>query len=530
MSNAVHRKVIQARRILNIRHGISLCVWSTSIALWGAGILLLAGRLFGWNVTAAQSVLAGLVAGIGSGVAVAIWTSPSSLTAAVELDRLFHLEERVSTYLSLTEEQRQAPAGVALAADVERRVANLNVADRFTIQLPRSAWLAPVSAAAIVILATLVGPLEWAAPASAAPVSEAEKERIAEETKVLSKKLAERKKEAAENQLGEKLEELTEKIDNATKAVAKSNAGVKDAVVKLNDLAKTIEEERKKLDAVDQVRRGLAKLPTMADGPAKELAKALKKGDFADAKKQLEQMQKQLQDKTMDAEQKKKLGEQLEQLKKQLEQQANLAERAKQLKDTLPADMLKEELQKLAQDAQKMQQLQELAQKLGECSKCMNDGEKSGEMKQAIDQAKAMLDQMKRDSETQKMMDEMMQDLAECRGGMCRGEGEGAKDGNGNGDGLGRGRGQGDRPEAEDKVRSQKKHDPGQVTKGKVYVIGQAEGNNFKGDSILEIREAAAQAARAEEDAVARQKIPREYKKHTQDYFDQLNGQLNQQK
>ena len=47
---------------------------------------------------------------------------PSRLDAAIALDRVFHLNERVSTALSLPEDLRKTPAGEALLADAIRKV------------------------------------------------------------------------------------------------------------------------------------------------------------------------------------------------------------------------------------------------------------------------------------------------------------------------------------------------------------------------------------------------------------------------
>ena len=64
--------------------------------------------------------------------------------------------------------------------------------------------------------------------------------------------------------------------------------------------------------------------------------------------------------------------------------------------------------------------------------------------------------------------------------------------------------------------------------KGEATYAGRTKGFNLKGDSKLEFRAAAADAARAADDAVTRQKVPREYRQHTKDYFDRLNQTLDE--
>jgi hypothetical protein len=286
-------------------------------------------------------------------------------------------------------------------------------------------------------------------------------------------------------------------------------------------MAKSLEEKRKQLESLDGVKRNLSKLSRVGEGPGQQLADALKQGDFAQASKQLKDLAQKLQDKSLNAQEKKELAKQLSDLQKQLQQLADMKDRAEQLKKSVPPDMLKKELEKLAQDAKQLEQLKQLAEKLGQCSKCMGkDGESTGkELESALAEAKKIADQMMDEEMRQAKLDEMLDDLQECRGGMC--QGEGVKN-----NARGKGRGAGEREEAEDKTRSRDVRSRTKIHRGPASIVGRTSGKNFKGESRLELRQEAATAARAADEAVTRQKIPAEYRDHTRDYFQNLNGSL----
>src|SRR5207302_1584448 len=80
-----------------------------------------------------------------AGLALAVRLAPSPLTVALSLDERFGLKERVTTSLLLAPEQAASPAGQALLADANARVAALRVGDRFPVRLPwKPAALVPL--------------------------------------------------------------------------------------------------------------------------------------------------------------------------------------------------------------------------------------------------------------------------------------------------------------------------------------------------------------------------------------------------
>ena len=65
----------------------------------------------------------------------------------------------------------------------------------------------------------------------------------------------------------------------------------------------------------------------------------------------------------------------------------------------------------------------------------------------------------------------------------------------------------------------------GQMKKGgKVEVMALVPGKQVKGESIIVSEESLQAGAAAANDAINKQNIPREYKKHAKEYFEQVGG------
>lgn len=524
MPDVLRAKLRQASRRLDANHFLNLFAWCLTATLTVGSIGVFAEKLLHRGLTTGLILVAACSAAFVASVCVAFATRKRSIDAAMELDRAFALKERVSTLVALAPEELQTPAAQALVRDVESRTADLHVPERIRIALPRFGWAPLVPLTALVLIAAFVGPLDWFGRAAAKTVPVEERQRIVDETKALEKKLAEHKKQLEQAGLDEDLKALTAKIEEATRQLSENNKlTAREAALELSDLSKAIEERRRELDAVEQMRRSLSRMPSVREGPAQELAKALKQGDFKEAAKQLQELQKKLGERGLNAKDKDKLAKQLSELEKQLKEMSNLSQRMEQLKKSLPPDQLQKELAKLAQDAERMKQLKDLAEKLGQCSKCMSEtGEgkaNSQELEQAMADAQQLLEELMKQDQAAELVNKLLEDLADCQGGMCQGERPGM--------GMGRGRGFGERPEAEDKTGAREVKAKTNLTKGPVFLAGQTEGRSFRGESIAEIRTAAATAGRAADEAITRQKVPKQYQAHTREYFDKLNGQLN---
>ncbi|MGN6546483.1 MAG: hypothetical protein ACTHK7_15620, partial [Aureliella sp.] len=177
---------------------------------------------------------------LGGAVAVALVVSlintllgrPTLADAAVEIDKRFGLRERLSSALMLTEEDRQAELGQALAADAEKRAAQLDVRDRFRWGAHRGLLL-PVLPA-LVALALWYAPLQPAADAQAAS-SQAKVNQIANSTKPLIEQLKKKRLEAEKRGLNEAADMFRKLEGELAKLQKDTKLDTKQSLAKLND-------------------------------------------------------------------------------------------------------------------------------------------------------------------------------------------------------------------------------------------------------------------------------------------------------
>jgi hypothetical protein len=143
-------------RRLRTQRFLAAFVWALAGFLAVATVVLAVDKLYqplpgpDWLPFAIAGGLSFLTA-----LAVAIWSGPSRVDAAVAIDRAFGLNERLSTTITLPEDMKATPAGRALVTDTVKHVADLDVADRFGLKLPRRAWapLIPALIASLFIFA-----------------------------------------------------------------------------------------------------------------------------------------------------------------------------------------------------------------------------------------------------------------------------------------------------------------------------------------------------------------------------------------
>src|SRR5690606_34194699 len=115
-------------------------------------------------------------------------------------------------------------------------------------------------------------------PVEATPVATKQQKEIQKQTRVLRERFVEQKKKAEEldlpvaKDLMAKLEENVQKLPNENDP--------KKALVKLNDLAKELEQRRNEVGSTKKLQERLDQLKNVRPGPAKELAEAIREGDF----------------------------------------------------------------------------------------------------------------------------------------------------------------------------------------------------------------------------------------------------------
>lgn len=523
------KQVGRARRRLGVQRFVNALGWCTFATLAVALALIVLGRF--WPLGVADWILVAGAVAVGL-LAAGVWAvamGRGSIDAAIEIDHLFGLKERVSSTLALSEAERQTDVGRALVEDAVRRVKRIDVAGRMSVFPGRSLLLPIAPGLLVVLVAMAITPAVVENPATADEAA-AVKRQVKKSSKTLSRKLAEQRKKADKEGLkdAEHLFKILEK--RAQELAAKNKGDRKEALVKLNDLARQIRKRREQQGGAEKVKQQLSRLKCPKQGPADGLAKAIRKGDFKKALEELNKLKKQLEDGKLDEKKRKELAEQLDQMKEKaqklaeahrqaLEDLQNQADKARQSGRNAEADDLEQQIDKLRQQLPQMQQLDKLAQKMGQCSKCLRDGQlkEAGEAMEALE---AELGDLQRQLDELDMLDEALDQVAQCCQGCmgCQAGGEGERPGQG----MGAGRGQGDRPEERDATAFRDSQVRQKVTPGSITVVDLVEGPNKKGQVTEAIKEQFEAATHESADPLTDQKMPRQHRRHARQYFDRF--------
>jgi hypothetical protein len=481
-------------------------------------------------------VVAGLIAAL---------TGPDRTEAAVQLDRAFGLNERLSTALTLPEELRQSPAGRALIADAIRHVADLDVSERFGLAVPRRAWvpIIPVILAGVILLVP-----DWVQQNSgslkASTTPQKDKELVSKETSTLGKKIAEQRK-AMDKQKFAEAEKLLAEVEKTANDLAKAPPAAKDkAMMALNKLTEALKDRQKQLGSPEQVNRQLQQLKDMASqGPADDFNKALAKGDFEKAAQELKQIKEKLASGKMTEKEKQDLKKQVGEMAQQLEKLANLDQRKKQLEEAqknggLSREQFDKEMAKLNDQAKNLEKLQKMASQLAKAEEALQKGD-TKKAAEALGMTEQQVQKMAQELSEMQSLESAMADLQDAKNGM-NGDGKGDENnqfGDGfnqlgqssnrrnKGDGQGnRGVGDGARAEAPDNTASYNTKDKNQYTRGAAIVEGTAPPTTqSKGSSSITIVGEAETNSGSSADALTNQKIPKSVEKHIRGYFDQIN-------
>jgi hypothetical protein len=481
-------------------------------------------------------VVAGLIATL---------TGPDRTDAAVALDRAFGLNERLSTALTLPAELRETSAGRALIADAIRHVADLDVTDRFGLSVPRRAWL-PIVPAVLATVILLVP--EWTKRNSGNVLGSTnpaqDKQVVAKQGNALGKKMAEQRK-AMDKQKFAEADKLMADIEKAANELAKAPPAEKDkAMMALNKLTDALKDRQKQLGSPEQVNRQLMQLKEMASsGPADDLMKALAKGDFDKAAKELNQLKEKLASGKMTEKEKEALKQQIGDMSQQLQKLANLEQRKKQLEEAqknggLSKEQFEKEMAKLNDQAKNLEKLQKLANQLSKAQEAMAKGD-TKKAAEALGMSEQQLQKMAQELSEMQSLEGAMADLQDAKNAMNGGEGAEGNNQfgegfnqlgqNGNrrnqGDGQGgRGIGDGRRAEAPDSTASYKTNVKNQFGKGAAVVEGTAPPTGqSRGNSNINIVGEIETNAGSAADALTNQKIPKSVEKHIRGYFDQIN-------
>jgi hypothetical protein len=525
---------------LRFQRFLAAVVWCWGATLALAAVAIAVEKLLHHPLPGADWVpfaVAGIV-GMLIAALIAMVSGPSRVDAAVAIDHAFHLNERLSTALTLPEPLRETAAGRALLADAVKHVAALDVAAQFPPRFPRTAWVPVIPA--VLAVALLFVP-EWAQQrASARSSSTIEKEVVVHQTKALGKKVASQRRDLDKNKFAE-ADKLLAEIEKAAGNLAKAPPAQMDkALVELNKLTDALKNRQKQLGSPEQINRQLQQLKPMAStGPADDFACSMAKSDFQKAAEDLRKLQEKLLSGKMIEADKKALQKQLAEMAKQLQKLANFDQRRQQLEEArknggLSKEEFDQQMAKLNEQAKNMKKLQQLASKLGQAEQNLtqNDLKKAAE---SLGMSQQQLAEMAKQLQELQALDGALADLQDAKNGMTGdkmnqlGEGlgdmgilgENRKNGR---NGLSRGRGQGDRPEAPDSTATYKTKVKQQFKKGRAVLEGSSPFNTpMKGQSVIDIQGELATSEGLSADALTNQKIPKNVERHIRGYFDQIN-------
>lgn len=531
----------RAWRRMRAQRFLAALVWC-----WGAGLVVVAGvvayeKIAEKNLPGAAWLPFAIAGGVGllAALAIALFSGPSRVDAAVAIDREFALNDRLATTLTLPEDLRETPAGRALISDTIVHVNGLDIGSKFGLAMPRLAWIPLVPALLAVGLMFIP---EWAKTQAGLTSKSAEKvdtKVAAKQMQTIAKSMAEKKKEAEAQQLSAETQKILAEVQKAAEKLAKTPPTEKDkAMVEVNKLQNALKERQKQVGNAEQIAKQLQQMKDMSnEGPAEEFAKNLAKGDFQKAAQEMKNLAEKMKNGQMSEAQKKQLEKQLQDMKQQMQKLANMEQRKKQLEEALKSGAISKEqfqkqMDKLAEQTKNLQKMADMAAQLQKAADAMaqNDMKKAAD---ALGMNQKQLEDLAKQAQEIESLDSALADLQDAKNGMANdgmnqlgdrmqgmnGMGRpGQMPGNGN---QGKGKGRGDRPEAEDSVATYGTKTPSQYGKGKVVIEGVGpRGKQTPGVTLIEAQGSVEASTAEQAEALTNQKIPKAVKKHAIQYFD----------
>jgi len=444
----------------------------------------------------------------------ASWVSwlrrPSNLQAAVEIDRRYRLRERCSSALAIDQDQRQSPVGQALIDDAQKQVDRIDLRDQFPVRpAPQWAWVALPLAACIALF--WIPDAEPSASQAMASATAKQSTNIKNATETILKAVQKKRQEAEDQGDLAAIDEY-KRIEEQIKSLQnKPELEAKQAIADLNEIKKELQSKKEALGDSDQMKKALETLKDLDKGPAENMAKALQKGDFEEAKTEMEKIVDALKSGKMEPGQADQLQKQLEQMKDALqeakEKREDLIQEAKnELKnaekegDVQKTASLRKKLEKLQEGDKMNQATEKLQEQLDQAQKALKSGDNQAAT-EAMQEIKDQLEELSGDQQAAEELEKMMEEIEdakqsskceecdgegceECQGGKKAGDksgksGKSGQQGNKQGDksgkkgdkkGSGQGEEEGDDQEGE----------PGQ--KGKSKGKGKGKGKNENGE------------------------------------------------
>ena len=542
----IRRQVAIARRRLMFQRFFQTTTWALFGFLLVAVIGVTIPKFFELGVSPQLWSWAWIGGSLGTALSVSAIVTylkrPSLGEVAIEVDRRFELRERLSTTLLLEEEAATTDMGQALVADAQRRAEKLSIGERFRFQLQRWALMPLIPAVALAVLIFIPDATgKSAADAGVDQTALEEAKQVKTVTEQLKKRLQQQRRQAEADGLKE-AEALFQKLERQVDDInRREEIDRKEALIALNDIKKQLEEKRNALGSSEAMKKSLEGMKDLEQGPAEELAKAMEKGEFGEAKEKVDELAQKLRDGSLTEEEKKQLAKQVEQMKEQVakavqqheKNKAELKEKIEQAKREgreAEAAKMQEKLDQMQQMDGQMQQMGKMAEKLESAQRAMESGDMQ-EAAEALEEMAEELGDMQAELDQLEEMEEALDWLAQAKDQMgckqCQGQGCKQCQGQGQegqkpGDGMGKGAGQGERPEEESDSKFYDSQVRGKPKQGRTVIAGKAGGENKKGVTRQSVQDAVLDAITDESDPLEDQVLPRNEREHAEEYFNKL--------
>lgn len=484
------------------------------------------------------------------GAAVIWWLRgrSSETHVAVVVDERLDLREKFSTALHCQgRDDAFAQAAIEDAVLVARDPRTLERARRtFAIRPPAGWWTSPMIVLAAIMLSFLQPRnLFGRDPETQARVEQAKLE-AEKSIEAVIKSIEQKPELAKELALGEMSRQGTD-----PNALHKPEEFRQNALKKLTDLNKKLDEilNGEKGKTAEALEKSLGQLKPPEEGPAKEMAEALAKGDFKNAQKALDEMMQKIQSGAMSEQDKQKLAEQLQNVAQQLEKLAqqqqqleqalkqagmdpNLAQNAQALQQAIQnnQNLNQQQKQQLQQMAQAQQAAAQMCQGMNQACQQMAQACKGGQMGQMQQGAGQMSQQLSQAEQLQQMLQQAQAAMNQCQS-QCNGLGQGlnmqqamqqwcTKNGLNQG-GWGRAAG-GQSQYAKTPTATKLEKANVKTVEGDIIARQLFEGQQIRGESKAKLIEVAQAVNKGIEEAQTEDPMPRVYQDAQKRYFGEM--------
>ncbi len=373
-------------------------------------------------------------------VILALVFRPSHKAIATAIDLRMNLRERISSASMMSSEEKATPMGNALWVDATRRAESLDVRDSFPVKFGSHyiRWLAPIALIACSFLLS--------DPSGAAADSAANQTLTVSQVKNSIEPLIQQVRKQREQAEKDKLDEaelfknLESQLESLKSKPPKDPTKFMSELTKLQD---KLEEKRREMGTGESLKKQLAGLKKLDNGPAEKLAEAMKDGEMEEASEQIQQMMEKMEKGELTKQEQEKLAEQLKEMQKALEEAAKAHEQEKkqveeQLKqaeesgDMEKAAELAKKLDEMQQKDADMKAAQQMSQSLADAAESLSKGDQKG-ASQSLSEMKQQLSKMAKNAKNSQSLQELAENMNNSkRSSMCKGcSGEGCKACNG---------------------------------------------------------------------------------------------------